>query len=348
MRKITYRIAVVCLAIGFTMTSIAQDIHLSNFDLFLPQLNPAMTGDFDKDLRASSVYRSQWTSMGSPFKTKGAAFEMPVLRRYDDANFMGVGLAVLSDQAGKTNFGQTQIRLNLAYTALMNLQWDFSGGISVDYNQRSVNLQGLKWDNQYTSYGYDPTRPDGESGFVESANYIGVSAGVAFQYIPHIKSQSRFGFSVFEANAPKVGAITGAKIPRRYTLHYTGDFLVGRYYFYVEPMFIAQYQGGAKEITFGGFGRWQLGDDSRYTNNFDASSVGAGLLYRVGDAIVILTRYEWKHRLKLGLSYDVNVSRLRAATSMRGGFEVYLSWSANIKQRRRKLKNPSPQVERDN
>ncbi len=64
------------------------------------------------------------------------------------------------------------------------------------------------------------------------------------------------------------------------------------------------------------------------------------MYYRVGDAIVITGGMSYK-RFKMGLSYDVNISKLSKASNTIGGFEVSLVYNGLFADKRTKLIKPS-------
>jgi hypothetical protein len=76
-------------------------------------------------------------------------------------------------------------------------------------------------------------------------------------------------------------------------------------------------QGRNTEIVAGGLVRWRR-MDNRGKRDF---ALAGGAFYRVNDAVVPSLRVEYKGQA-LGVSYDVNVSSLRAASRARGGLEI--------------------------
>ena len=52
-------------------------------------------------------------------------------------------------------------------------------------------------------------------------------------------------------------------------------------------------------------------------------TIYAGAFYRYNDAIIPVFKLRYKD-LSFGFSYDVNVSTLKAASAMRGGYEITL------------------------
>jgi hypothetical protein len=79
---------------------------------------------------------------------------------------------------------------------------------------------------------------------------------------------------------------------------------------------------GGNRLTQGGF---------LFTHNFDTGgdesrlSLSGGAVYRWKDALIPVVKIN-TNKLNIGLSYDVNISKLSVASSYRGGFELTLSY----------------------
>lgn len=71
---------------------------------------------------------------------------------------------------------------------------------------------------------------------------------------------------------------------------------------------------------------YRMGFDSRNTNVNKSSAIMWGVHYRVGDAIIPSVHYEYRRKLRFGLSYDINLSKLTPASYARGGFELSLNY----------------------
>jgi hypothetical protein len=51
------------------------------------------------------------------------------------------------------------------------------------------------------------------------------------------------------------------------------------------------------------------------------TAVSLGGFYRIKDAFIIAANMDYRN-FNVGLSYDINTSKLREATNRRGGFEI--------------------------
>jgi hypothetical protein len=54
------------------------------------------------------------------------------------------------------------------------------------------------------------------------------------------------------------------------------------------------------------------------------------MIYRFQDALVAIIKYEWQKRIQLGVSYDINASKLKTASNYQGGFEISLTWKGEF------------------
>ena len=79
-------------------------------------------------------------------------------------------------------------------------------------------------------------------------------------------------------------------------------------------------QGTFTEIIAGGLLHWKSITERA---SDPLLVVYAGAFYRVNDAIIPVVKVDYM-RYSFGFSYDVNVSELKAATNLRGGYELSL------------------------
>ena len=105
----------------------------------------------------------------------------------------------------------------------------------------------------------------------------------------------------------------------------------------LEPLFYGSWQRQFSEYTFGTNIEYFQRKNS-YTTVF---SVGGGLFYRWNDAIVMDFFFNVQN-VRLGVGYDINVSKFVAATKARGGVELTLSYIFKKKTVKRIGKEPCP------
>ena len=89
------------------------------------------------------------------------------------------------------------------------------------------------------------------------------------------------------------------------------------------PSILLEFAGPSKELMIGSMIKYHFDDDSKFTGYIHGNYFDIGMFYRNGDALIFSTMFEFK-QYALGVSYDVNISKLHAASTFRGGFEISL------------------------
>jgi type IX secretion system PorP/SprF family membrane protein len=300
-------------------------------------LNPSLTGSFKGDYRLNTVYKNQWASLGNAFRTLGGSADLK-LNEDNQGKYLGVGIQFFNDEAGTTQMGLNYFALSAAYNTILNKKWQLAGGLSVGFGQRSINLNSeLKWDNQFNGYFYVPGSSIGEVISSQKKNYIDASIGGLAYYSSDKNYDGEFGLAIFHPHTPNQGFLENGKdrLLRKYVLH-TRWYLYFRN-FDLEPQMMAANQGGALEVTAGSWIRYIAGMDSKFTNFSSSSEIQGGVFYRYNDAVILATRVGWKRQLFVGFSYDLNVSKLRASTAMKGGAEISIGWKSRLNNGKIKL-----------
>src|SRR4051812_30105652 len=101
-----------CFLLGLSVISFgsirAQDIHFSQFFEAPLLRNPSLAGIFTGDIRVQAVYRDQWNTVTTAYKTisLNAEYKMPIGKAND---FLTLGLQVLQDKAGTISWVSTHI-----------------------------------------------------------------------------------------------------------------------------------------------------------------------------------------------------------------------------------------------
>jgi type IX secretion system PorP/SprF family membrane protein len=315
----------------------AQDVHFSQFFDAPLVLNPAVAGDIEGDQRVALFHRTQWQSVGSPFRTHALSYDVPVFRGRMRGRYLGVGVHAFSDRAGSTRFGDTQGNLSVSYALRSGERTLIALGLQGGYGQRSAVLNGMRWDSQYNGAGYDPSLPSGETAASSTSAFIDLGAGLLCRGETVGGLQWSSGVAVMHLNQPGISLFGSAedRLLRRYTAH-AELRISGDRWTWMPKVYVSQ-QGAAREVIFGTLMHRRIGQDSRYTTDKTSSAFHLGLFYRWNDAVVPMLRFEHRRKLAIGLSYDINVSRLRSSTHLRGGMEISLQWVGAFSDQRRVL-----------
>ena len=298
------------------------DPHFSQYYANPLWLNPSLSGVIDGDYRVTANYRRQWSALNAPFVT--AAISADMFPR----NNWGIGFMVLGQKAADGGYHYMNGYLNVAYQVHLTEYQVLTGAFGLGLLNRWLDPSKLHFGDQYNPVvGYDPNMVTSEVFTNTSATSFDISAGLMyFDGNPNKKVNPFIGGSVYHPNKPKDVFITNGQsfIPMRFNFHAGAKIRLSEQAD-LTPHAIYIRQGTAQEITGGLYLDYKL-------DVFKDMIVGA--TYRVNDAIVPNVGFQVNGMI-VGLSYDVNISALHAATAFRGGFEFSISYV-----HRKKIKDP--------
>lgn len=306
----------------------AQDVHFSQFWNNNVQINPAMAGVSEANLRASAFYREQWGSSTSPFQSFGVNFDTRIDTK-GSASF-GMGLNAFRDVAGDNKLGTTQVRAIFSAILAINELNKISIGLSGGIEQRGFDPSTAKWNSQYSNGSYNPNLASGET-FGRTSEVKGdLSAGIVYYYNSERSNMSsndnfrmKIGASFNHILRPQFNwkTIESDKLYSNIIAH--AEFLIGirNSKWSLKPGILTQFQGPSKEILIGNQFRYRLKDHSRITGFIKGAYLNVGAYFRVGDALIPSLTFEFD-KYSLGASYDINISKYRTASKGAGGFEI--------------------------
>jgi type IX secretion system PorP/SprF family membrane protein len=330
MKKI-YITSVICLVIGFNPFYIfSQDIHFSQFWMAPLLQNPALVGA-NHDLQAIINYKNQWGSVASPYKTGDLSFDMKLNKKKAKKGYLAAGINILSDKAGDAQMGTTQANLSVGYHVILNDNNTLGGGLMGGFVQRSINYSNLQWTSQFDGTGFNTSLPSGEPTGTNKVTFADFGAGVLWAYnkgeeymTGNNQVKATAGLAVFHPQQPKYSYYSsGEKLDMKTVLH--ANLLCGikNTTYAVVPGFMYYKQGAAQELLVGSLIRYTLQEQSKYTGYLKGAALSLGAYYRNKDAVVAAMLFEMS-QYSIGISYDINVSQLKTASSGRGGFEISL------------------------
>jgi type IX secretion system PorP/SprF family membrane protein len=298
----------------------AQDPHFSQFFASPLTLNPALTGKFDGEYRLAINHRTQWQSIPNAYVTTSGSVDFSILKNtVPKGDILGIGFSFLSDQSGdgalKLNYGSASLSYHKAldedgYNTL-------GAGFQATYSSLNLDLSNIKFEDQLTQNGFTgPTAETFPNGL--SKNYFDMGAGLLFSGSTDGVNNYYAGVSMYHLNRPSVGFqdANWILLPRT-TVHAGGSFPVSQT-LTVNASAISQFQNQANETLIGAALSANVANDADNPTN-----VYIGSWVRFGDAIIPYIGLEF-NGLRIGASYDVNTSSLKAATESRGGAEFSL------------------------
>jgi type IX secretion system PorP/SprF family membrane protein len=312
------RIFLILLIAGLSGNSFAQDIHYSQFNASPMNLNPAQTGLFDGDWRVNGNYRSQWSAIPVPYKTFSLAGDTRLKTRLEN-DVPGIGLQINNDKSGDSRFGTTQIFLSGSYIKKLTKDSShfLSIGIQPGVTTKSFDINALTFDNQYDGDQYNASLASGENFAKTRITYFDMGAGLVYFWRKNDRMKINFGVSAFHLNRPKESFFNNddIRLDIKTTISGIGQIPVAAK-LDVLPSFMYQRQGKFQETLLGVFGKYHL-----KPINGTPTAVSLGAFYRMKDAFILAANMDYRN-FNVGISYDVNTSKLREATNRRGGFEI--------------------------
>ena len=187
------------------LRSIGQDLNFSQFYEIPLLRNPALSFSYQGDIRITGAYRSQWSSVTTPYTSQALGMETKLVSPAGSDNYVSLGLQLTNDQAGDSRFGKFQVLPVLAYHQSMSNEKDayLSIGVMPGFGFQHFNVSKLKFDDQYVNGEFDPTTPTQDIFPNTDKNYFDISAGVVYSssFANDIKYYS--GLSLFHINRPR-------------------------------------------------------------------------------------------------------------------------------------------------
>lgn len=309
-----------CLLMTTALKTVAQtDPHFTQNYTFPLYINPALAGSSDGEYRASAIFRNQWGSISSLYRTIGVSFDTRTTKN------AALGINLLNQSAGDGGFNYLTLSGSYAYNGVK---------FGKDFNQRIVMaLQGgiisrrvdrskFKWGQQWNPItGYHADNPTTETFAKTSSIVPDIGAGILyFDASPEKKYNAFGGLSVYHLNRPKDPIVTNQntdlnRIPVRYSVHGGLSYNVSAKTSII-PHVLYMRQGTASEAMIGVYGQMNVNAETDFM---------IGGYYRLNDAVAPYVGIDYKNFV-IGLSYDANASKLRSLTKNVNSFELTLSY----------------------
>jgi type IX secretion system PorP/SprF family membrane protein len=308
--------------------SYAQDIHFSQFYETSILRNPALTGVFSDDYKIGVAYRNQWSSISNPYQTGLLSMEGRTPIKSGNGNdYASFGLLAYYDKAGSIDYQTMSVYPAINYNKSLGdknnsyISVGFTGG----YTQNSFNPNKATFNNQYINNAYSPLNPTGENITNSKLYYWDVGAGVNYNASSGKDENTTYmvGVSGYHFSTPVTSFMNdkSIKLPMRWNINASLANKINESYSFQVHLNYAQ-QGVYSEMIGGAL----LGWAKAATTNANESGAAAffiyiGAFYRVNDAVIPTVKIKYKD-YSFGLSYDVNVSKLKTASQLRGGLEL--------------------------
>lgn len=310
---------------------LAQDVRFSQYGKTPLLRNPSLLGLSEGDYEATALYREQWKSIGNAFSTAllSASLRRPVHISGEADDYLNFGIAAYTDKAGSLGLRTTgayaavSLNKNLAGNRHSYLALGFTGG----YLLRNFDASQMTVDNQWLNGTFVATAATRENIANPKLQAWDLGAGLTFSTRAGRDNQHAVyaGIALYNLTRPRWNFAQSEPPLSRPTRISAGGgavFEVSETYRIAADANFMQ-QGKATELMVGAIGTWQR---SPGRLERDAFHIGTGIYYRHEDALIPLVRVRY-NALTLTTTYDINISPLKAATALRGGLEMSLTYS---------------------
>ncbi len=291
-------IAFVLLTVMLAETSSAQqDPMYTQYMFNLSPVNSAAIGRAD-NISLMSVSRFQWVGVEGAPTTHSLSADIPV--KFFNS---GIGLSFVQDKLGPEK--SSSAYLDYAYHIKVSQRMKLGMGIKAGFKVYSANLEALGHDgvidDLFTNDINGDFMPNFGLGLMLYADefYFGISS-------PSLVNHKYEGTDDASGKEERHFFLIGG-----YVLPLNNDIIF-------KPSVYSKYVKGAPlsyDIT---------------ANFLFREKLWAGVSYRSGDAIGIITQIELFEQLRVGYAYDIGISQMRKASS--GSHEIMLNYFFSSKK----------------
>jgi type IX secretion system PorP/SprF family membrane protein len=309
----------------FISVASAQDIHLTQFYTNQQNLNPAMVGMYEGAYRAVGNYRHQWPEINKPITTGLVAFDKKFFFFKDEID---AGILIANDNYSGFALNTTKIFLTAAYKKVIKGH-ELRAGIQLGAVIKSTDLSSQTFPDQwaYQDGIFDPSISNGEDNLEGNQSFFDMNLGAAWSY-KFKKFTPTVGFSVFHITRPKDTYFTTETEPlrTRQSVQVLVDVPISKS-FSAEPKFMYMWTTKVSDMMLGGNVKYHI-------KNAMIKNVYLGILYRGGfgrnsDAVAPVAGFHISN-FDIGLSYDLNLSKLSAQSNQKTTFELSIIYTAPI------------------
>ncbi|MFC4263333.1 PorP/SprF family type IX secretion system membrane protein [Ferruginibacter yonginensis] len=318
----------ILLAIIFCLSSFstaAQDLNFSQFYEMPLLRNPALAGIYKGDLRISAAYRNQWQSVTTPYTSQALGLETKFAVNENSDNYIALGLQFTNDVAGDAKLGKTQILPTLTFHKSLAEESDtyLSLGFMGGPVQQRFDVSKLQFDDQFVNGAYSAS--NGTQQVLTNTNVTYIDAGVGVLFSSTVGDGIKYyvGASLFHFNKPKVAFDKTNNIILNKKLMVNGGLSIPTSD-YDKLIVYGDYftQGGSNQMQ----GGLMYQHDLVQQDEDEAISLAAGAMLRWNDAVIPVVKLNY-YNVGVGMTYDVNISKLKTASQLRGGFELTLTYT---------------------
>ena len=308
----------------------AQDPSFSQFFASPLSLNPALTGNFNGDLRVDGNYRNQWPSVNKAFITSTLSVDLPILKNsLKEGDRWGIGIMAMNDKTADGILTSNYISLSTAYHKVIdeNGLHRISVGFQGTYAGKILDgprlhfLDGLQLDGTWLPSSTEPVNLQ-----VVNSKYFDMNAGFLYNGTLNGNNEVYAGISLYHITHPRESflGVNNISVPTRLTIHAGGYFPTTNpdLTLYVSALY--NRQATASELVLGGALEIIASTDERNPVNL---YIGAWTrVNNVSDAFIPYVGIDYGN-FNIGMTYDANISAFKAASHGVGGMEISMIYT---------------------
>ncbi len=315
----------------FSAMCYAQDFTFSQFYEQPLLRNPALAGLFTGDLRVSMSYRDQWGSVTVPYRTTSFNIEhkIPIGKAND---LLTIASQMSVDAAGDIRLKRTQVLPSISFHKSLSEENDtyLTAAFQTGPVSSQFDASQLKMGDQFRNGSFDAANPTAQIITASGYSYWDVNAGLSFSSSIANKTNFYFAVGMSHITSPTIKSVTG-DVP---------GFLSPKISFNAG---INAPSGERGHIT--AFTDWMVQNGNRQLlsgimyginileyDNGDPDILYVGSFMRWGDALIPVMKIGFNH-FSVGISYDINISKLKVVSNWRGGLELSIVYRDFLKIR---------------
>ncbi len=306
----------------------AQDLHFSQLHTSPLSLNPALTGQFEGDLRLMNIYRSQWASVSSPYSTNALAADKVY---WKNGKKKSLGAILMFDRSGQEPLNTAKLNLSGSKDFRFNKNL-LVAGLQVGITYKFLKRDALSFPEQFNwgTGAFDASLPLSETTDKGAVLYPDVNVGFYYERLGEGKIRPFLGVALSHVIFPAESFTdSGSNLPWRQTLDLGLKMQLSKRLQFT-PSVTANFHTSASEWLGKGIIDYRVPYGSSVYNLFFGTALRTGFDRNVDAAIAIVGANV--KGLRIGLAYDVNISEFEVATNNRGAFELSLVY---VKETRR-------------
>ena len=308
-----------------------QDFTFSQFYEQPLLRNPALAGMFTGDLRVSTVYRDQWGSVTVPYRTASMSIEnkIPIGSQSD---VLTIAAQMSVDGAGDIRLKRTQFMpcINFHKSLSDNKDTYLSAAFMGGLVSSQFDATQIKFGDQFRNGSYEASNPTQQVLTNSGYNYWDLGAGLCFSTTFGDKTNFYAAAGITHITNPVIRSSTGnapGLLLPRFSFNLGINAPSGEH---GHIMAFADYftQSGNRQLL----GGLLYGINVMEYDNGEPDVLYFGSFMRWDDAMIPTVKIGLAH-FSIGVSYDVNISKLKVVSNWRGGLELSVVYKDFLKIR---------------